>query len=57
MAHVRTKYPASLLFAAGWSLGANILTRYLGEDGDRTPLAAAAALCNPFDLVCWQDQC
>jgi predicted alpha/beta-fold hydrolase len=38
------------IFAAGWSLGANILTRYLGEEGDGTPLAAAVAMCNPFDL-------
>ena len=51
MAHVRAKYPENLLFAAGWSLGANILTRYVGEEGEATPLAAAAALCNPFNLV------
>lgn len=50
VAHVRSKYPSSLLFAAGWSLGANVLTRYLGEEGDRTPISAAAALCNPFNL-------
>lgn len=30
VAHVRNRYPGSLLFAAGWSLGANIMTRYLG---------------------------
>ena len=30
VAHVRNRYPRSLLFAAGWSLGANIMTRYLG---------------------------
>lgn len=30
VAHVRSRYPRSLLFAAGWSLGANIMTRYLG---------------------------
>lgn len=50
VAHVRNRYPGSLLFAAGWSLGANIMTRYLGEEGDQTPISAAAALCNPFDL-------
>lgn len=37
--------------AAGYSLGANILTRYLGEEGGAAPLAAAASLCNPFNLV------
>lgn len=51
MAHVRAKYPNNLLLAAGWSLGANILTRYLGEEGEGTPISAAAALCNPFNLV------
>jgi predicted alpha/beta-fold hydrolase len=30
VAHVRNRYPSSTLFAAGWSLGANIMTRYLG---------------------------
>lgn len=51
VAHVRAKYPNNLLLAAGWSLGANILTRYLGEEGEGTPISAAAALCNPFNLV------
>lgn len=49
--HVAVKYPSSRIFAAGWSLGANILTRYLGEEGDKCIVEAAAALCNPFDLT------
>ena len=51
VAHVASKYPDSKIFAAGWSLGANILTRYLGEEGDGTPIQAAAVMCNPFDLT------
>ena len=41
------------MFAAGWSLGANILLCYLGEEGqqNRAPLDGAVSLCNPFDLV------
>lgn len=31
--HVKTRYPNSHLYAVGWSLGANILVRYLGEVG------------------------
>lgn len=31
--HVGTLYPKSNLYAVGWSLGANILVRYLGEVG------------------------
>lgn len=50
--HVRAAHPeAGAMFAAGWSLGANILTMYLGEEGEATPLDAAVAMCNPFDLV------
>lgn len=48
--HVAAKYPDAPLFAAGWSLGANILTRYLGEEGSATPVQAAVAMCNPFNL-------
>lgn len=49
--HVRSLYPNSLLFANGWSLGANILVNYLGAVGAATPLAAASAMCNPFNLT------
>ena len=48
---VRLRHPRSLMFSAGWSLGANILTNYLGFVGEDTPLDAAAVMCNPFDLV------
>jgi hypothetical protein len=51
IAHVRDCYPSSTLFAAGWSLGANILVNYLGEQGADTPLEAAVSMCNPFDLT------
>ncbi|KAG2432353.1 hypothetical protein HYH02_012927 [Chlamydomonas schloesseri] len=52
VAHVARRYPASrALLAAGWSLGANILLRYLGEEGAATPLRAAVSMCNPFNLT------
>lgn len=51
VAHLSSKYPKATLYAAGWSLGANILTRYLGEEGGDTPVQAAAVMCNPFNLV------
>ncbi len=37
------------MFATAYSMGANILTKYLGEEGENTPLAAAIAVANPFD--------
>ena len=38
------------LLAAGFSLGGNVLLKYLGEDGDETPLSAAVAVCVPLNL-------
>ncbi|KAJ2253046.1 medium-chain fatty acid ethyl ester synthase/esterase 2, partial [Coemansia sp. RSA 455] len=34
----------------GFSLGANILTKYMGEEGDKCPFIAAISVCNPFDI-------
>ncbi|CAL8470709.1 g10251 [Coccomyxa elongata] len=48
---VQGLFPDSILMAAGWSLGANILVRYLGEEGPNTPISAAVSMCNPFNLV------
>eukprot|EP00798_Chlamydomonas_sp_ICE-L_P012777 gene12777-16034_t len=49
--HISKKFPKLLLMAAGWSMGANILVRYLGEKGDGSPIKAAVSLCNPFHLT------
>jgi predicted alpha/beta-fold hydrolase len=38
------------LVAAGYSLGGNVLLKYLGETGASSPLAAAVAVCVPLDL-------
>lgn len=46
---VRT-FPNRPLYALGFSLGANILTRYVGEAGTSCPLRAAVSISNPFDL-------
>jgi uncharacterized protein len=42
-------YPKATLFATAFSLGANVLTKYVGEEGGNTPLAAAIAVANPLD--------
>lgn len=36
--------------AAGYSLGGNVLLKYLGESADTTPLRAACAVCVPLNL-------
>lgn len=38
------------IVAVGYSLGGNVLLKYLGECGDDTPLRAAAAVCAPLNL-------
>ncbi|XP_050229914.1 embryogenesis-associated protein EMB8 [Mercurialis annua] len=51
VAHVATRYPIANLYAVGWSLGANILVNYLGQESQDCPLNGAVSLCNPFNLV------
>src|SRR5210317_418853 len=38
------------MVAVGYSLGGNVLLKYLGESGVATPLRAATAVCVPLDL-------
>ncbi|KAJ9084119.1 hypothetical protein DSO57_1027591 [Entomophthora muscae] len=51
IAHIRARLPNAPLFAVGYSIGANILSKYLGEVGEDTPLVGAVSVSNPFDLV------
>ncbi|ORZ25429.1 Alpha/Beta hydrolase protein [Absidia repens] len=49
--HIRNQLkPGTPLIAVGFSMGANILVNYLGEEEDRTPLTAAISVANPFDF-------
>ncbi|CAK7357111.1 unnamed protein product [Dovyalis caffra] len=49
--HIQCQYPEAPLYAVGTSIGANILVKYLGEDGINCPLVGAAAVCSPWDLL------
>ncbi|KAM5562051.1 embryogenesis-associated protein EMB8 [Rosa sericea] len=49
--HLHHEYPNAPLFVVGTSIGANILVKYLGEDGDSVPVAGAVAICSPWDLL------
>ncbi|KAJ2773008.1 hypothetical protein IWQ57_001507 [Coemansia nantahalensis] len=51
IAHVSKMFPCAPLACIGFSLGSNLVMRYLGEAGDHTPLAAAVGVCCPFDTV------
>ena len=43
-------HPHSPLYAAGISAGTGLLVRYLGEQGDDTPLHGAFAYCPGYDI-------
>ncbi|RFU73536.1 hydrolase [Trichoderma arundinaceum] len=47
---LRKTFPNRPLFGIGFSLGANILTNYCGEEGSDCLLKAAVACSNPFSL-------
>ncbi|KAK7526498.1 alpha/beta hydrolase fold family protein [Phyllosticta citriasiana] len=47
---LRKKFPNRPLFGIGFSLGANILTNYLGEEGENCQLKAAVVCSNPWNL-------
>jgi len=51
--HLHATYPKSPLFSVGYSLGANMLLKLLGEQKETTPLRAAIAVSPPLLLdVC-----
>ncbi|KAI9762320.1 MAG: hypothetical protein M4579_000469 [Chaenotheca gracillima] len=47
---LRETFPNRPLFGIGFSLGANILTNYLGEEGSNCILKAAVVCSNPWNL-------
>jgi hypothetical protein len=44
------RFPRATLLAVGFSLGANMLLKYLGEQGEASRIRAAVAVSVPFDL-------
>ncbi|XP_038877849.1 embryogenesis-associated protein EMB8 isoform X4 [Benincasa hispida] len=49
--HIHSQHPEAPLFVVGTSIGANVLVKYLGEDGANVPVSGAAAICSPWDLL------
>lgn len=47
---LRKQLPDTPVMAVGYSLGGNVLLKWLGEDGEGSPLAAAVAVSAPMDL-------
>ncbi|WP_419178527.1 hydrolase [Pseudomonas syringae] len=53
IAHLKAQRPLAPLYAAGYSLGGNVLLKYLGEAGRSSDLLGAVAVSVPFRL----DEC
>ncbi|XP_051144999.1 embryogenesis-associated protein EMB8-like [Andrographis paniculata] len=49
--YLNCQYSAAPIYVVGTSIGANILVKYLAEDGINTPIVGAAAICSPWDLL------
>ncbi|KAF7322957.1 AB hydrolase-1 domain-containing protein [Mycena chlorophos] len=49
--YISNLYPRAPLFGLGFSLGANVLTRYLAEEGEQSRLLAGCALACPWHLT------
>jgi hypothetical protein len=47
---IKERYPQSKLFAIGYSLGANMLLKLLGEEKEKTVLSAAVGISAPLSL-------
>ena len=54
--YVTGRFPERRIGAVGFSLGGNVLLKFLGERGTESPLRAAAAISVPFDLAAAADR-
>lgn len=48
--HLADNFEFETFIGLGFSMGANVLTKFLGEEQDEAPLEAGMAVGNPFDL-------
>nr|GAT60696.1 predicted protein [Mycena chlorophos] len=51
LTYISSRFPKAPMLGLGFSVGGNVLVRYLAEEGLNTRLGAAAILGNPWDLV------
>ncbi|KAJ3348252.1 hypothetical protein HDU83_001439 [Entophlyctis luteolus] len=50
--HIRSKFGTDTpIVGVGFSLGANIMTKYVGEDSNRCVLDALVSVANPYDFL------
>ena len=48
--HIKAKHPDLHIYGVGFSLGANILAKYLGEESDESVVEAAVWISSPLDM-------
>ena len=48
--HIKNRFPNLPIMVFGYSLGGNMLLKWLGEKGEEVNIKAAAAVSTPFDL-------
>jgi predicted alpha/beta-fold hydrolase len=48
---VKSRFPNAPLGLLGASLGANMVIKYLGEEGDKTPVKGAVTIGSPYDML------
>jgi len=53
---VNTRYPATPVYAIAYSLGANALLKYLGEQSDKCQFTGAVCVCPPLVLSVGADK-
>lgn len=51
MSHLVQAHPDCRFTAVGYSLGGNVLLKWLGEQGQQAPVERAVAVSTPFDLA------
>ncbi|KAF5364641.1 hypothetical protein D9758_005639 [Tetrapyrgos nigripes] len=49
--YISHQYPKAPLLGLGFSLGANIMVRYLAEEGEKSRLSAVCSLACPWDMA------
>lgn len=53
---LKQRYPKQPIATIGYSLGGNVLLKWLGETGKKNPLDTAVAISVPFDLALGADK-
>ncbi|TPX35118.1 hypothetical protein SmJEL517_g02432 [Synchytrium microbalum] len=48
---IQSRFPDAPMVATGFSLGANVLSKYVGETGEDCPFLSAVSVGNPLNLV------